>query len=87
MFSASLELVLTVAYREAVSRRHAYLTLEHLLYALAHDIDGERILHVGLGTGHEGRLLTRSGCASPQALRGWRQRLGEHRPDPCDILT
>ena len=26
MFSASLEIVLTVAYREAVSRRHAYLT-------------------------------------------------------------
>jgi ATP-dependent Clp protease ATP-binding subunit ClpA len=45
MFSASLEIVLTVAYREAVARRHAYLTLEHLLYALAHDPDGERILH------------------------------------------
>ncbi|MEO7189626.1 MAG: ATP-dependent Clp protease ATP-binding subunit ClpA [Vicinamibacterales bacterium] len=45
MFSASLEIVLTIAYREAVSRRHAYLTLEHLLYALAHDPDGERILH------------------------------------------
>ena len=44
MFSASLEIVLTVAYREAVSRRHSYLTLEHLLYALAHDPDGERIL-------------------------------------------
>ena len=44
MFSASLEIVLTIAYREAVSRRHAYLTLEHLLYALAHDPDGERIL-------------------------------------------
>src|SRR5690242_15185749 len=44
MFSASLEVVLTIAYREAVSRRHAYLTLEHLLYALAHDPDGERIL-------------------------------------------
>ena len=27
-----------------MSRRHAYLTLEHLLYALAHDADGERIL-------------------------------------------
>ena len=45
MFSAALEIVLTIAYREAVSRRHAYLTLEHLLYALAHDPDGERILH------------------------------------------
>ncbi len=44
MFSAALEIVLTIAYREAVSRRHAYLTLEHLLYALAHDNEGERIL-------------------------------------------
>lgn len=44
MFSASLEIVLTIAYREAVSRRHAYLTLEHLLYALAHDPEGEGIL-------------------------------------------
>src|SRR4051812_19060208 len=44
MFSASLEIVLTIAYREAVSRRHAYLTVEHLLYALAHDPEGERIL-------------------------------------------
>ena len=49
MFSASLEVVLTIAYREAVSRRHAYLTLEHLLYALAHDPEGERILQ-GCGT-------------------------------------
>jgi ATP-dependent Clp protease ATP-binding subunit ClpA len=44
MFSAALEIVLTVAYREATSRRHAHLTLEHLLYALAHDLEGERIL-------------------------------------------
>jgi ATP-dependent Clp protease ATP-binding subunit ClpA len=44
VFSAALEIVLTIAYREAVSRRHAYLTLEHLLFALAHDPDGERIL-------------------------------------------
>ena len=44
MFSPSLEVVLTVAYREASARRHTYLTLEHLLYALAHDPDGERIL-------------------------------------------
>ncbi|NQW04833.1 MAG: ATP-dependent Clp protease ATP-binding subunit ClpA [Acidobacteria bacterium] len=45
MFSSSFEIVLTIAYREAVSRRHAYLTLEHLLFALAHDPDGERILN------------------------------------------
>ena len=44
MFSPSLEVVLTVAYREASARRHTHLTLEHLLYALAHDPDGERIL-------------------------------------------
>jgi ATP-dependent Clp protease ATP-binding subunit ClpA len=44
VFSASLEIVLTIAFREAVSRRHAYLTLEHLLFALAHDPEGERIL-------------------------------------------
>jgi ATP-dependent Clp protease ATP-binding subunit ClpA len=44
VFSSSVEVVLTIAYREAVSRRHAYVTLEHLLYALAHDVEGERIL-------------------------------------------
>jgi ATP-dependent Clp protease ATP-binding subunit ClpA len=44
MFSQSLEIVLTVAYREATARRHTHLTLEHLVYALAHDQDGERIL-------------------------------------------
>jgi ATP-dependent Clp protease ATP-binding subunit ClpA len=44
VFSASIEIVLTIAFREAVSRRHAYLTLEHLLFALAHDQEGERIL-------------------------------------------
>jgi ATP-dependent Clp protease ATP-binding subunit ClpA len=44
MFSASLEVVLTIAYREATSRRHTHLTLEHLLYALAHDMEGEKIL-------------------------------------------
>jgi ATP-dependent Clp protease ATP-binding subunit ClpA len=44
MFSTAVEVVLHIAFREAVSRRHAYLTLEHLLYALSHDPDGERIL-------------------------------------------
>ena len=44
MFSTAVEVVLHIAFREAVSRRHAYLTLEHLLYALAHDPDAERIL-------------------------------------------
>ena len=44
MFSPALELVLHIAFREAISRRHRYVTLEHLLFALAHDNDGERIL-------------------------------------------
>jgi ATP-dependent Clp protease ATP-binding subunit ClpA len=44
VFSASVAVVLHIALREAVSRRHAYLTLEHLLYVLSHDPDGERIL-------------------------------------------
>ena len=44
MFSAAVELVLNVAYREATVRRHAYLTIEHLLYVLAHDPEGEKIL-------------------------------------------
>ena len=44
MFSPALEAVLTVAFREATSRRHTHLTVEHLLYALAHDQDSERIL-------------------------------------------
>jgi ATP-dependent Clp protease ATP-binding subunit ClpA len=44
MFSASVELLLGVAYREATSRRHTHLSLEHLLYVLAHDTEAERIL-------------------------------------------
>jgi len=44
MFSASLEVILTIAHREASARRHTHLTLEHLLFALAHDPEGEKIL-------------------------------------------
>ncbi|MDH3627253.1 MAG: AAA family ATPase [Acidobacteriota bacterium] len=44
MFSSNLELVLGIAYREADSRRHAHLGLEHLLYALLHDPEGEEVL-------------------------------------------
>ena len=44
MFSPTLEFILTIAHREAGSRRHTHLTLEHLLYALAHDAEGEQIL-------------------------------------------
>jgi ATP-dependent Clp protease ATP-binding subunit ClpA len=44
MLSAAVEMVLTVAFREAQSRRHAHLTLEHLLYAIVNDPAGEEIL-------------------------------------------
>jgi ATP-dependent Clp protease ATP-binding subunit ClpA len=44
MFSVALEMILGVALREALSRRHAHLTLEHLLYAVAHEPSGEEIL-------------------------------------------
>jgi ATP-dependent Clp protease ATP-binding subunit ClpA len=44
VFSASLERVLNLAAREAMVRRHADLTVEHLLFAAAHDPEGEEIL-------------------------------------------
>jgi ATP-dependent Clp protease ATP-binding subunit ClpA len=44
LFNAALERVLNVAAREAMVRRHADLTVEHLLFAAAHDPEGEEIL-------------------------------------------
>jgi ATP-dependent Clp protease ATP-binding subunit ClpA len=44
-----LQLTLQAALREAVARRHAYLTVEHLLLALAHDQRGAEVLrHSGV---------------------------------------
>src|SRR3954454_1747701 len=65
MFSPSLEVILTVAYREAAARRHTHLTLEHLLYAPAHDPDGERI-------------LAACGADLPQLRRDLDKSLDEH---------
>ncbi len=39
-----LQLTIQAAAREAQTRRHAYLTVEHLLYALAHDARGAEVL-------------------------------------------
>ena len=39
-----LQMTLQSAFREAVARRHAYLTLEHLLFAILHDDNGVQIL-------------------------------------------
>jgi len=44
VFTTALEKVLVDASREAVSRHHAHLTIEHLLLALAEDPGGERLL-------------------------------------------
>jgi ATP-dependent Clp protease ATP-binding subunit ClpA len=49
VFSASAERVLKAAAREAVARRHAHLTLEHVLYAIVIDDEGRDILR-GAGT-------------------------------------
>ena len=78
VFSAALEIVLTIAYREAASRRHTHLTLEHLLYALAHDPDGEknpRRLRRGSaeaapGPRHVPRAVGRAVPARPAARAG-----------------
>jgi ATP-dependent Clp protease ATP-binding subunit ClpA len=43
--SRELHLMLQASVREAVSRRHPFVTVEHLLYAIAHDRRGEEILH------------------------------------------
>ncbi|MFQ5513783.1 MAG: ATP-dependent Clp protease ATP-binding subunit ClpA [Myxococcota bacterium] len=39
-----LKLMLQAALQEAISRRHRYLTVEHLLYALLHDERGREVL-------------------------------------------
>ena len=44
MFSRAVERVLNSAAREAVSRRHAHLTLEHLLFAVVNETSGDKIL-------------------------------------------
>ncbi|HTO70809.1 MAG TPA: ATP-dependent Clp protease ATP-binding subunit ClpA [Myxococcota bacterium] len=43
-FNRELQLTIQAAMREAVRRRHAYLTVEHLLFALCHDERGAEVL-------------------------------------------
>jgi ATP-dependent Clp protease ATP-binding subunit ClpA len=45
MINRELELTLSAAVREAKVRRHEYFTLEHILYAIIHDVRGRRILY------------------------------------------
>lgn len=44
MLSRELQVTLQLAVREAQRRRHEFLTLEHLLYAILHDRRGSEIL-------------------------------------------
>ena len=44
MLSKDLELTLAAAFREAESRRHEYVTLEHLLYAILHNDEGLAVI-------------------------------------------
>ena len=70
MFSPKLEMIWNVAFREADSRRHAHLTLEHVLYAIANDPKGEEIL---VACGADVELLRQDlkrylPCPNPLAL-------------------
>ena len=44
MISKELEIAFATAIREAKTRHHEMLTVEHILYALLHDPVGSRIL-------------------------------------------
>ncbi|MDP6981145.1 MAG: ATP-dependent Clp protease ATP-binding subunit ClpA [Myxococcota bacterium] len=44
-----MQLTLQAAYREAVHRRHAFVTVEHLLFALLHDEQGIEIIQACAG--------------------------------------
>ena len=45
MINRELEITFAAAIKEAKQRRHEFFTLEHILYAMLHDITGRRILY------------------------------------------
>ncbi len=50
--SRELHMMLQASVREALARRHAYVTVEHLLYAMLHDqLGGEILRHCGADVG------------------------------------
>ena len=57
MINRELELTFAAAIKEAKQRRHEFFTLEHILYAILHDVTGRRILY------HCGADLTSSKSA------------------------
>jgi len=44
MISRELQVTLQLAMSEALNRRHEYVCLEHLLYAMLHDVTTSNIL-------------------------------------------
>ena len=53
MLSRDVELSVAAAFREAEIRRHEFVTLEHLLYALLHNDDCAAIIAACGGEAHE----------------------------------
>ena len=48
MINRELEITLSAAIKEAKTRRHEFFTLEHVLFAMLHDVTGRRVLfHCG----------------------------------------
>lgn len=45
MINKELEMTFAAAIKEAKQRRHEFFTLEHILYAIIHDVTGRRILY------------------------------------------
>lgn len=45
MINRELEITFAAAIKEAKARRHEFFTLEHILYAMLHDVTGRRILY------------------------------------------
>ena len=43
--SRELQITLQLAMTEAVNRRHEYVCLEHLLYAMLHDVTTTNVLN------------------------------------------
>jgi len=80
-----LQLTLQAAYREAVVRRHSYLTVEHLLYAVLHHREGREILvHSGAQVDRLKRELERFFAQDLESVPGddpveTRQTLAFHR--------
>ncbi len=86
MINKELELTFAAAIKEAKQRRHEFFTLEHILYAILHDVTGRRILY------HCGADLENSKSAwksismsvRKNCPKGWSRT--RSRPWPCSAF-